>query len=75
MWSQVWTNSRLREYGSFGEDVSENAVIILRNWEAIPSEEHNVCVLGCTIFSFLVQEVPAFRDFWYPKGITKFGDH
>jgi hypothetical protein len=22
-----------------------------------------------------VQEVPAFRDFWYQKGITKFGDH
>ena len=23
----------------------------------------------------LIQEVPAFRDFWYQKGITKFGDH
>ena len=23
----------------------------------------------------VVQEVPAFRDFWYQKGITKFGDH
>ena len=22
-----------------------------------------------------LQEVPAFRDFWYQKGITKFGDH
>ena len=24
---------------------------------------------------FIVQEVPKFRDFWYQKGITKFGDH
>ena len=22
-----------------------------------------------------IQEVPAFRDFWYQNGITKFGDH
>ena len=28
----------LREYGSSGEDVSVNAVIIPRNWWAIPSE-------------------------------------
>ena len=28
----------LREYGSSGEDVSVNAVIIPKNWWAIPSE-------------------------------------
>ena len=22
-----------------------------------------------------IQEVPEFCDFWYQKGITKFGDH
>ena len=26
-------------------------------------------------FVYVIQEVPAFRDFWYQKGITKFGDH
>ena len=30
--------SSLREYGSSGEDVSVNAVIIPKNWWAIPSE-------------------------------------
>ena len=23
----------------------------------------------------MIQEVPAFRNFWYQKGITKFGNH
>ena len=37
--STVWTvNDVLREYGSSGEDVSVNAVIIPKNWWAIPSE-------------------------------------
>ena len=31
------STSVLREYGSSGEDVSVNAVIIPRNWVAIPS--------------------------------------
>ena len=26
-------------------------------------------------FSRDIQEVPAFRDFWYQKGFTKLGDH
>ena len=34
-----------------------------------------ICI--CQLFPKFssVQDVPAFRDFWYQKGITKFGDH
>ena len=42
--------------------------------------EPNLSQQTGTVYRFkdsktLVQEVPAFRDFWYQKGITKFGDH
>ena len=44
----------LREYGSSGEDVSVNAVIIPKNWVAIPSEEQSpeeeyFCNRGCKL--------------------------
>ena len=38
-----------------------------------------ICIPHYIIFNKfskeLLQEVPAFRDFWHQKGITKFGDH
>ena len=34
-----------------------------------------MCVENAGRRGSYVQEVPAFRDFWYQKGITKFGDH
>ena len=30
---------------------------------------------GPILLRDVLQEVPAFRDFWYQRGITKFGDH
>ena len=33
------------------------------------------CLKCSRLSNRLIQEVPAFRDFWYQKGITKFGDH
>ena len=38
-----------------------------------------VCCVFCRVswqtLQPIIQEVPAFHDFWYQKGITKFGDH
>ena len=33
------------------------------------------CTYNYAILVLVLQEVPAFCDFWYQKGITKFGDH
>ena len=42
---------------------------------AFPQHCHCASFIMHAFSQLIIQEVPAFRDFWYQKGITKFGDH